>query len=312
MTIRINEDNLIEGTETLTLRIIRVEGLSRGGEVLQTFTNREGVLASFDVTINDDPPPLTVAVTAPAGSQVFEEGDTVEFSLVFNIANDITLPNAVSLDYTLISLGNGNTTIFAGRKSGSIRATIPNDNLNEPASKFTVTLTTVTGATIASGRGTAEVTIAASDPIAVTITRQGDAEVNENADVTFRVSLSGGVRTTDVIVPFSLPRYSSYYTIRFPGSSLISRTGTVTFERRNTNTAMDFTVRLHDNTLNEATRTITLTGAPAGAMGLRTVGGGPIAYATGGNTASVTLTDNDPITVTVAPAESSVSEGDEA
>ncbi|MDD9850760.1 MAG: hypothetical protein OXU94_03215, partial [Gammaproteobacteria bacterium] len=296
-SINIAADGIVEADETLTV----------------TLGNR----ASATTTVTDATP-LTVAV-ADADEEA-EEGGNAEFALSFNLDEGVTLAADVTVNYTFagdaVTDGSGSVTVASGASSGTLSIAVPDDNLNEAASTLTVTLGDITGATVAAAGGTAEATVAASNPIAVTIARQGAADVDEDATVTFRVSLSGGLRTADVVVPFTFGGSldNAEYAITAPAGIAATATGgTVTFDTSGTPTATghtDITVNLQGDTLNEAADTLTITGAAPGDSGLRTAGA--IDYTSNGNTDSVNITDDDAITVTVAPAESSVGEGDEA
>ncbi|MDD9853497.1 MAG: hypothetical protein OXU78_06055, partial [Deltaproteobacteria bacterium] len=66
--------------------------------------------------------------------------------------------------------------------------------------------------------------------------------------------------------------------------------------------SMTITVDLIDDDVNEATETLTITGAVPGATGLRAANGGDVGYVLNGNRETVDVTDDDAIAVNIAAA----------
>jgi len=201
------------------------------------------------------------------------------------------------------------------------------DDLNEDSEQFSVqiSVTDFGGVTGGIRIGNAPIVMTlndnAADATAVTIARDSGTQssVAEAAAASFTVTLSGGIRTGALTVPVSFSGLEDgEYDITAPtgdydddpatpdSAPLATATGlTLVFPGPSamvTPTATDsitVTVDLLEDTVNEATETLTLTGAAAGATGLR-IAVGSVSYATNGDTDSVNITDNDPISVSIA------------
>ncbi|MDD9816218.1 MAG: hypothetical protein OXU31_09675, partial [Gammaproteobacteria bacterium] len=321
--IQISTDSVYEHNETLTVSLIFFRLFDLSGHLIRDYaqnTDAQGMRVPYDqttVTITNATP-LAISVFGPEGT--FREGNNLTFFVRGNVGPGVSIPGADAITGIVTFSGHApqnsqsSFSISSTVPDVSYRITVFDDNLNEGPTTVTAALSNVQRAGI--GAGSVSIPIAASDPIAVTIVRQGSANVNENGSVTFRVFLSGGLRTADVVVPFSFSGAlgNGEYAITAPAGIAATATGgTVTFDTSGTPTptdTADITVNLQGDTLNEATEALTVTGAAAGSTGLRTAGA--IDYTTVGNTASANITDDDAITVTAAPAESSVAEGGEA
>ena len=316
--IAIVHDNLNEGTETVevTLGATPTLGSGAGGVTRDTDAGDQ----SGSGSINDDDG-ITVALS---GGGSVAEGDDAEVTVTISGATTTTATtvaytigattvgtdnDAESADYTDTS--GGSITINAGVTSGTITIAADADTLNEGDETFTVTVAasgiTAAGAvaTVTDGTQTFTITDDANDAITVTIARHSTAaSVNEDATATFRVTLSGGTRTADVVMPFSFSGLDdAEYNITAPSGIMESATGgalTYTVATAATVTHMDITVDLIDDDTNEASETLTVTGAASGTATTNLRTAGAIGYASGDNTESVTVTDDDAITVTLA------------
>ena len=162
-------------TVTLTLTTVGIAGL------------RVGTPASVDVTIRDRP---VVSVTGPvtvdesAGAATL----TVRLSKVWNLPVDVDVDTADGTatapdDYTTV---NRTVTIPAGSTSVDVSVTVIDDNDDEPAETFTVTLSNATNAS-GIATTTATTTIRDNDKTAVRLKRTGRAPVVEGDTTTFLV-----------------------------------------------------------------------------------------------------------------------------
>jgi len=132
----------------------------------------------------------------------------------------------------------------------------------------------------------------------------------------FTVTIAGGTRASGVSLelPFTVGGTgitTADYSITAP-TGITGSGGMLTFAQADTTETITLTIT--DDDLNEAQETLTITGAAAGASGLRLTGtgAGPVEYTSGGNTASVMVTDNDAITVTLARDSATATEGGSA
>ncbi len=161
--LTIVDDDLNESTETMTLRILSVDGLEATGEM--------GAMEIFDsasetsVAIIDNDA-ITVAIAAPATAV---ERQTAHFTVTLAKASAgaVTVPYTVGGTAMATDANNGEITIPAGETTGQIALMIPGDRtLGEGANRtLTVTLENVTVA--APGRG--PVTISGGDAADVTV-----------------------------------------------------------------------------------------------------------------------------------------------
>ena len=347
ITIQASNDSEAELAETLSVTLTAaavgppaVAGpTSTGAGAISIST----ASATVGITDNDG---ITATAAAATASSVTEGGS---FSITVSIASahtqDITFTvtpgsTAATTDNDAEAGDYGTATgltLSAGDTSTDITIAATADELNEGDETFTVTIAgSTTGRasgpaiplTVSNPTQTLTVQDDASDAITVTLSKQSPAGATaaEDATATFRIALSGGLRTAPVTVPFSFsgldnPEYRMTSAIvvddnlataaAVPHGAATS--GFIHFTLSGSPSAtdhVDIVVDLQDDNLNEAAETLTLTGAAAGASGLRLrAAGGAIAYATGANTASVGVTDNDPSAYSVADP-TAVTEGD--
>ncbi|MDD9818660.1 MAG: hypothetical protein OXU61_11105, partial [Gammaproteobacteria bacterium] len=226
---------------------------------------------------------------------------------------------------------SGTLNFNPGDTSLTFTLTVAGDALNEGDEAFTVQLSGAGSDTDYGMAASTTITDSADDAIAVTLGPDAASTTDERISVV--AALSGGIRTADVIVPLNLgagdqARPLGILTIAASDSATASDTGT-------------FTAVLAGNDENEADRTVTVTGVTrtqlnnvdlsgvdlsvvdtdlakaerivttiTDVVGLRTAGA--IAYASGGDQTMVTITDDDPITVSIAANTATVLEGDDA
>jgi len=310
ITVTGRADAYLEGDETFRVTLSQAAG---GGGVAPGITTA----ASPRVTITDADT-ATVAIAHDADADGFTEngaGTAGSTSFTVTIGGG-QLTDNVRVAFTVSGGHRASPKIADGLTiapragmtgaSGTITVIAAGDNLNEATETVTVTLTGAGGSGLTSATGSATAQLLDDDAITVTIRPPDSSPVEEGGSVNFTIAIAGGVRTTAVTVPFTVG-----------GSGITSGdysvTGTaVTFPAPDPDadppfapTAIDsmtIAVAIEDDDLNEATETLTITGADAGSGGLRVgAGGGRAAYAgDSAQSAGVEITDNDALTVTLA------------
>ena len=283
ITITPTDDTVVEGDETIAIPgSTTVTGLS---------------VTSATITLTDDDKSTTtpgdkdsseLSISSPASN--VSEGSDATFT--------VTLSAAVSKAVTVAWTATGNTndysptsgtvTFAAGSTAGAtenIDIAVTDDNLSETAESFTVTLGTVGGdlssqVSVKSSANSATATIAASDPITVSISGPS-GEVTEGDAGTYTVSLSGVIPTADLGVSYATADGTAV-----AGSDYDDTSGTLTFTQADAGDKT-FTVQTTEDILAENSETFTVAiSSPSG-------GGGPTPSL--GTPASVTTTirDND-------------------
>ena len=297
---------------------------SGGGNVARSTMSGE---QSAQVVVNFRDAARTLSVTGPAtinenddatngasgaytvtltGTAFTAASTTVTWTLTHGSTTDADFVAATDRSGSVTfatSDGNNSTKNFNIRAAG--------DDLNEAGETFTVQVSIANPNT---DGGTdygaaASTTIADDDPVTVAITRaSGSGAVNEDSGaLNFTVTLAGGGRASGVstVVPFTISGTgitAGDYDITAPAPApATTATGhSITIAHGSTTGAI--TVNITDDMLNEATESLSVTGAAASASGLRLTGAGAggVEYTSSGNTVSVPITDGDPISVSIA------------
>ncbi|MDD9818001.1 MAG: hypothetical protein OXU61_07715, partial [Gammaproteobacteria bacterium] len=315
--IAIVHDNMNEGGETIAVTLGATPTVASGGGSVTRASAMGDYTASG--TINDDD---GVAVALSGGGDVNEGSSaavtvtlgaeaTGSVTVNYTIGNtSATGDNDAEIADDLINTSGGSITIdTSSTRTGTIAIAAAADNLNEGDETFTVSVATggtdLPGSVSISGSPrTFTIKDDANDAISVTIARTSAAAAGEDADATFSVTLGGGVRTADVVAPFSVTGLANEeFAITGPATApaATATTHTATFGIDGSQTAtdsMNIAIDLQGDNLNEATETLAVTGAAPGASGLRTAGS--IGYAANGDRDTVSVTDDDAITVTLA------------
>ena len=168
--------------------------------------------ASAEVMLldNDAGEALIVMLGTPSARSL-DEGGAVEIPVTVHPAPEqaqltvtygLTTGTAAAADYN--DETGGTVTIAAGESEGTIRVTVVDDDLSEPAETFRVMLTGVTSSDDGNEPARlgpeaslgADLTISASDPLMVSLS--GPARVSEGQTATYTLTLDGGVGTADV------------------------------------------------------------------------------------------------------------------
>ena len=287
-----------EGVVTITAENNDVDAPDKTVTVSATATNDRGVTNPQDVTLtitDDDLVELSVDDVSVA------EGDsgstTMQFTVTLNPAakGEVTVDWATSdgtaragTDYTS---GSGSLTFGVGETSKTVTVTVTGDTVDEPNETFTVSLSSVSGATLVKATGTGTIT---DDDDAPTVS-VSDATAAEAADLVFPVSLSHA-SSRQITVDYAITPDTAT-SADYRGTT----TGTVTFAAGVT--SKNVTLDLVDDTADEPDETVTVTLSNPQPSGAATIG---TATATG------TITDNDVPVVTVAAETGTVREGQDA
>ncbi len=215
--IGIADDTLNESTETLTLLL----GNAVGGIGVQVVQSDPIAYDTEDITVAEGA--IATVIVRLSG---LSEGDV---TVPFTVSGTAT----AGLDYTAITATA--VTIAAGATTAAVSAPILRDNLNEASETIVLELgeavmTTAIGM-VARATTSVAVVIADLNLLNAAITSRQD-RVDEDNPVYFDVTLSGGMATAPVMVPFTLRGVADAdddYHIALPlGQCAADTTGTLT------------------------------------------------------------------------------------
>ncbi|MDD9802091.1 MAG: hypothetical protein OXU53_06010, partial [Deltaproteobacteria bacterium] len=324
ITIDASSDTLLEGAETLTVEL--GTSITGGGPGVTVTRSATAPTATADIA---DANSVTVAIADGAAFTENASGAGGMSTLTVSLTGATTTAST-TVEFTVTGCGTGaaadctfapsggTVTINSGDASGDITLTQQNDDLNEPDETITVAITSATssGVTLTATDGSGTATLQDDDSISVRISRASgeSGSEGEGGAVNFTVALSGGIRADVLTVPFAITGLeNAEFTITAPsGLSATDTGGDVVFPAPDptgspavvptATDSMTITVDLIDDDVNEATETLTITGAAPGATGLRAANGGDVGYVLNGNRETVDVTDDDAITVSIAAA----------
>ena len=255
LTLTPTDDQVVEGDETIV-----IPGTTTA-QVGLTVTSATVTLTDDDksTTTPGDTDSAELSISGPSANVA--EGSNAEFTVTLSAAVDAEVQVAWTsplgtdaAEGADLSATSGTVTFAANSAAGAtqtITITATDDMLSEAAETLTVTLGTITS-TLASqislknGASAATATIAASDPITVTLT--GPTTVDEgDATTNYTVSLTptGVLPTAALTVSYGTANGTA-----LAGTDYTAKTGTLTF----TSTAagsQTFTVQTTDDTLDE-------------------------------------------------------------
>ena len=291
LTVSTLEDTLAEEDETFTVMLSASDlpagvGLGR---------------ASATGTIVDDEA-LTVSVSADAATVV--EGGAARFTVSVDggestaaIEASYTVGGTASAgtDYTAPS---GTLTLGAGASSGTITIATLTDSVLDGGETVSVRLSgasTSAGQVTADTAATAQTTISDTGTVSVSVASDGAAA--EGSASTFTVSLSGPVSSALTV------GWSTSDVTATAGSDYVAvSSGTVTFPAKST-ASQTLTVFTRSDVLAEDDETFTAMLSSAGL---------PAGVSLGTASATGTITDDDPLRVSVRATASTVAEGNDA
>ena len=283
VTVAIEDDDLVEGVETFSLRISRS---------LPTGVEYETMQATARITDGD-----TSQATVASGQPTVVEGETAMFPVT--LTNAFSAPVVINYDVGGTATENedytapsGSLTIPAGQKTGTIKISTLVDDVLEPLEPNRETLTVaLSGATSSAGDPTFSTTAVGTKigdrggTVTVSVTA---TSVTEGAPVVFTVTLSGKVSQdlalTYVLQPGITAVGGEDYTAADLTGSLVIKMGM---------TRETFTVRTidDDDAENEETLGVTLT--------LPTGNDLPAGVAPGTTSATAAIRDNERLRVGV-------------
>ncbi len=351
ITITINGDALAEGQETLT---VTLTGDANGiGTVVQaratataTIPENEANVREFFVVDGD--------FTALAEDAAAARSYNVSFRPVGGISANADLPSTTTVRWSLVGSSasganpieaadfaetSGTLTFAAGTSSvKNFSVTVTNDNLNEGAESYRVSLRVVSGDTAGSAGVDSPVgTVAddAADTITVAFTAGPVTTINEGEHSTQTLVRSGGTPTAEnVVVPLLITPVAMQDEVRItnPVGLRILRVpddvtvtggetglyGFAVFTATGGQYATNATFQImafNDNLLEDAEMVSVTIGDPTAAAYSSVPGvgsAGTVARATPAPTYTGTIAANDPITVAVNPVrgqERGVGEG---
>jgi len=321
------DDIPAEDAETITISVPTVTGTfttdtfstTSVGITITISQNEEGYVANRTLTVTG---PATITENDDTTDGMASGDYTITLRGIAFRATSTTVTwmvvhgDTVNADFVAPGDRTGTVTFNAGEGEGTTKTfsfDVAGDDLNEADETFTVQVSVVDPvADSGTGYGTPQsVTITDDDPVTVAIARHSGcaATVTEGAATNtcdFTITVGGGTRASGVslTLPFTVSGdgvTTADYSITAP-TGATAPGGTLTFAQADTSVTL--TLAITDDDLNEATETITVTGAAVGASGLRLSGTagtfGAIEYTTGGNAAEVMVTDNDDIEVRIA------------
>ena len=285
------------GTGTLALTLIDDTVVEGDETIIVDGSSGDLTIGSALITIHDDDATY-LSIAGPTTAEV-SEGGSASFTVTLSetVAADVTVAwsaivagdTAVATDLDSTSR-SGSVTFDAGSSAGAtetITVTVTDDNLSEGTETFSVELGAVTGdgadgVYVKSTAASATATIAASDPITVSIS--GPSSVDEGdttSDYTVSLSPSGVTPTSDLTVSYGTSDGTAT-----AGTDYTAKSGTLTF----TNAAagsQTFTVQTTEDIRSERYETFTVSiSSPSG-------GGGP-APTLGTSSVTTTIPNDDP------------------
>ena len=311
LTITPTDDQVVEGDETILLSGTTTVSLDVSDATV-TLTDDDK-----STTTPGDKDTAELSISGPASN--VSEGSDASFTVTLSkaVAAQVQVAWSAPLgtdaaEAADLSTTSGTVTFAANSAAGatqSVTITATDDMLSETAEAFTVTLGTITSTlssqiSLKNGASSTQATIAASDPITVTLSGPTSVDEGDNtSNYTVSLSPSGVTPTADLTVSYATSNGTAT-----AGSDYTAKSGTLTF----TNAAagsQTLTVQTTEDTIDEGTGenfTVTIS-SPAG-------GGGPSPSLGMSKSVTTTITDDDeaPSGITLSASPSSLGEDDSA
>ena len=292
-------------TGTFSIETLTDEVLELDETLVVTLTG--AATATTAVTVATEPATTTITdagtVTVSVAPATVTEGDDASFAVELSgkVANPVTVnwsaasgPDDTASEGTDYIAASGTLTFSPMETSGTVQVTTLNDEIDEAAETFTVTLTgpdLPAGVTLGTDRATG--TITDDDSLFVSVTA-GSATVAEGSSAVFEVALSGGTSAADVVLEYAVGGTAT------AGDDYAKPEGTLTIAGGASGASLVIKTLVDDVLDPGETLEVILTGATT-ANGAVSVSSTP---------ATTTITDAGAVTVAVAPA--TVTEGDDA
>ena len=296
--------------------------------------------ASATTTLRDDD--AEIAIFGP--QQIVREGGKAVFTVTYRKAPAV--PNGpVTVTYSIGGTAtagdfedprNGSLTLPAGRVGARIRLPIVDDVEPEPEESLIVTLTGATlpprssgAATIASGRGSATATIAASDPTSLLL-RQIVGGTGPDRDTETDTVAEGGIATYRATLVDGLPNLPLSVTWRahgtgaansadnedFPGATFPPQStlqGRFELSTENPTRTFSFAIADDERAEDDEPFHVTATSTPISNQPGTPPSPNPLPLAARSASVTTTITANDQtVTVSVQGPDAPVTEGDDA
>ena len=306
-TVQTTEDTFDEPGETFTVTISSPSG---GGGATPTLGT-----SSVTTTIDDDDDAISGITLTVSPTSVGEDDAKTEFTVTASLSGTTTRTSATVVtigtlsgtatkdtDYT-VNTALASVTIPANSTSatGTLELTPTDDTIVEGDETIAISGTTtvsldVSDATITLTDDNKTTTTDTDDKDSAELSISGpSANVEEGSDATFTVTLSAAV-SKEVTVAWTATGNTSDYS---PAS------GTVTFAAGSTaGSTQDIDIAVTDDDLSETTESFTVT--------LGTVGGdlsSQVSVKSSANSATATIAESDPITVSISGPAGEVTEG---
>ena len=245
---------------------VRAGAMVAGGVIWNRYVSQNGI-----INASDQSPLLTVPTTVAEGATltftaVLGDGETPAITttnLVWNISSATgALGTATPQDFAdtegdaLEDFPGGIAVIARGTTSALVSVATFDDNINEATETYIITLSTRHGVSTQTG-GISD----HADETVVTIAADR-ARVDEGDTAAFTVALSGGARTADVEVPFTVTGDRADYDLASPPARAAVTTATWMFPTD----ATTATVVQHRHGFDIATGTLTITTATTTAL----------------------------------------------
>ncbi len=198
-TINVNDDTLVEGTETATFAI----SSPSAGIALGSTTSGSVAIEDNDVA---PPPTVNLSVTPSTGSEAGQTAIMVTATASSAVAADqavnlsVTGTGITAGDYTL---SNSTITIPSGSTTGSVTFTVANDAIAEGTETATLTISNPSAGITLGATTSQDIAIADDDTAGITVTPTSGLTTTEaGAAATFTVALNSQP-TVDANIPLS-------------------------------------------------------------------------------------------------------------
>ena len=290
------------GTVTITAVDNDVVAAAKEVTVSATATNGQGVTAPDDVSLaitDDDVPGLSVADASVA------EGDSGGTTMTFTVTLNPAAVSPVTVDWatadgtatagTDYTAGNGSLTFNAGDSTKTVSVTVTGDDVDEPDETFTVTLSNVSGATIADAEATGTIRDDDAEPT-VTLVLNEDS-ITEAAGVSTVTATLDRPSSEATTVTVSVAPVSP----AVAGDYRLSANRELTIAAGATTSTGTVTVTSVNNTVDAPHKTVTVSGTATNSQGV-----------TAPDAVTLTIRDNDAtpaVTLVLTPASITESGG---
>ncbi|TSE08869.1 gliding motility-associated C-terminal domain-containing protein [Aquimarina algiphila] len=224
VTFTIEDDALVEGTETATLTISNPSS----GITLGTITTQD-----ITITDNDSAPIPTVNLSVSSNTGTEDVGTVITVTATSTVAVvgdqtidlDVTGTGITGTDFTL----SGTTiTIADGMTTGTVTFTIEDDTAVEGTETATLTISTPSSGITLGTITTQDVVITDNDLAICTIEAGEDQEIVEGQEIQLNAMVSNpgtliwspsrGLSNTNITDPIANPTETTTYTLLFTGS----------------------------------------------------------------------------------------------